>query len=228
MKFNFITVHPNIIEAYKEFGVFSSAEKKNLAEIKSINLRDFAADKHGSVDDYPFGGGDGMVIRPDVLSEAAKSITSDVIVFTGPSGKKFSQKDALELHDLAKKGKSITFVCGRFGGVDQRFIDKYVTHEYSLGDFVVSGGELPSLLICDAVLRFEPGVLGNSESYEKDSFSEEFNGGLEFPLYTKPREFEGEGVPDVLLSGNHKKINEWREEQSKKKTESLRPDLIKK
>jgi tRNA (guanine37-N1)-methyltransferase len=228
MKFNFVTIHPNFMASYSEFGVFSSALKNSLAQIKQINLRDYATDKHGTVDDSPYGGGDGMVMKPDILASAVQEIENRYVVFTGPSGKKFSQKDAKDLFDVAKSGKEITFVCGRFGGVDQRFMDQYVDVEYSLGDFVISGGELPSLMICDSILRFIPGVLGNSESYEQDSFSEAYEGGLEYPQYTKPREFEGIEVPEVLLSGNHKAIEDWRKDQSLSKTKSLRPDLFKK
>lgn len=223
---NFITIHPDFIESYFKFGVFSSASKKKLVNLNVINLRDHAVDKHGTVDDSPFGGGDGMVLRPDVLKSSIENIKSGVVIYAGPTGQKFDQKAAEKLKSKLDSGESITFVCGRFGGVDQRFLDQYVDEQYSMGDFIISGGELPSLIISDAVLRLVPGVLGNSESYENDSFSSSLNGMLEYPLYTKPRDFEGQTVPDVLVSGNHKLIHEWKVKESKKRTQNLRPDLL--
>ena len=226
LKFSFISVHPQIVDTYSNFGVFASAKKKNIAQIKAVDLREFATDRHGSIDDAPYGGGDGMVMKPDVLSAAVRAVRNPYVILTGPAGKKFTQTDADDLREVALSNKELVFVCGRFAGIDQRFVDKYVNVEFSLGDFVISGGELPSLIICDAILRSLPGVLGNNESYSRDSFSDVFKGGLEFPQYTKPREFEGLPVPEVLLSGNHKKIENWRREQSVIRTKKFRPDLL--
>lgn len=219
-----ITIHPDFINAYKQFGVFKSAEKKGLAHIKAINLRDYATDKHGSIDAPPYGGGDGMVMRPEPLRDAIKDLNNPHVIYTSPSGKKWTQKDALR---LLETDRPLVFISGRFGGIDQRFVDKYVHEEFSLGDFVLSGGELPSLTMVDSILRFIPNVLGNNESAKNDSFSTGCDNLLEAPLYTRPQEFEGESVPKVLTSGDHKKINEWRKQQSLEKTKKLRNDLLK-
>lgn len=225
MTLSFLSIHPGFVKSYFEFGVFASALKKNLAKVNVVNIRDFSDDKHSSVDAAPYGGGDGMVLRADVLSSALNSCPKGTVIYTGPSGKPFTQADASKLSKVYLSGTPINFVCGRFGGVDQRFLDKYVDETYCVADAVVSGGELPSLMICDALLRLVPGVLGNTDSYKQDSFSSDFNGGLEAPSYTKPRTFEGMGVPQVLLSGNHALIEAWRREQSLKNTAELRPDI---
>lgn len=227
MNIKFISLHPGFITSYQNLGIFLSAKEIGAATFESINLRDFAKDKHKSVDGPPFGGGDGMILKPDVLASAVQSIDNPFIITSSPSGKAFDQDDALELLEVGKSGKCLTFVCGRFAGFDARFTDLYVDKEYSLGDFVISGGELACLTICDAMLRFVPGVLGNPTSSQRDSFSEEFGGGLEHPLYTKPRNFEGRSVPEVLLSGNHRLIEKWRTENAIKHTLDKRPDLIK-
>lgn len=222
-----VTVHPQFIAAYSEFGVFRSAKNKKTVEIVPFNLRDVAADKHGTVDGAPFGGGDGMVLRPDVLKSAHEQLPEGINIYTGPRGKPFSQKDADELAKMLVSGQNLNFYCGRFGGVDERFLEKYIDRTYSLGDFVLSGGELPVLSICDAVLRLLPGVLGNDQSAEVDSFSEKLAGLLEAPSYTKPRDFEGCTVPEVLLSGDHQRIDDWRKRLSQEITRALRPDLFK-
>ena len=219
----FITIHPAFIEAYCRFGVFRAAEKLGI-QTHAINLRNFAVDKHGSVDDTPFGGGDGMVLRPEPLAEAVKAIQgSKKVIYTSPSGKLWKQSMA-EAYAQSEVDH-LVFIAGRFAGVDQRFLDRYVDEEISLGDFVVSGGELPCLLMADSILRQVPGVLGNAQSAKEDSFSGALKGLLEYPLYTKPPIFEGAQVPDVLLSGDHQKILEWRRQQTLEKTRRLRPDL---
>jgi len=223
--YSIITILPHLVEAYKELGVFRAATEKGLATIAAINLRDFAMDKHGTVDGPPYGGGDGMVLRPEPISEALKSHSEKAIVICpSPGGKLWSQREALY---FAEQSRPISFVCGRFGGIDQRIIDTHVDYEFSLGDFILSGGELPALAMLDSILRFIPGVLGHSASAEQDSFGDVFEGGLEYPLYTRPEEFEGHKVPEVLLSGNHKKIAAWRAQKSKERTVKNRPDLIK-
>lgn len=222
--FQFVTVHPEFMESYFRFGVFQAAQKKHLAHFKAIDLRDYAVDKHGSVDDHPYGGGDGMVLRPEPLRDAVAAFPSDRVIALTPTGTLWSQKEAIK---FAGEPRSLTFVCGRFGGMDQRFIDQYVTDEYSLGDYVLSGGELAALSMVDSILRLIPGVLGNLDSAKLDSFSEMLGGMLEYPLYTRPQIFESLEVPAVLLSGNHEKIAKWRLDQSKARTRLKRPDLLK-
>lgn len=222
--FAFFTVHPLFIEAYAKFGVFKSAGRGGV-EISAVNLRAHAVDKHGSVDDTPFGGGDGMVLRPEPLVSALQSFTRPRKVFvTSPSGRPWTQADA---ERFANSDEDLIFISGRFAGIDQRFLENYVDEDISLGDFVISGGELATLTLADSILRLIPGVLGNFQSAKEDSFSDEMKGLLEYPLYTKPLEFEGKKVPEVLLSGDHAKISAWRKAEAIKKTESLRPDLLK-
>ena len=223
-RISFLTIHPDFIDEYKKFGVLARCESLKLAEINSVNLRDFAVDKRGSVDAAPYGGGEGMILRPEPLRDAIESLDKAKVIYTSPSGKAWNQSEAQK---LANSGEDLIFVCGRFGGVDQRFIDKYVDSEYSLGDFVISGGELACLTMADSVIREIEGSLGNYESVKNDSFAEGMNGLLEYPLYTRPEEFEGQKVPDVLKSGDHKKIAKWREEKALERTKNRRPDLLK-
>ena len=224
-RISFLTIHPDFIDEYRKFGVLARCESLKLAEINSVNLRDFAVDKRGSVDASPYGGGDGMILRPEPLRDALKSLSKAKVIYTSPSGgKAWSQSEASR---LAQSDEDIVFVCGRFGGIDQRFIDKYVDEEYSLGDFVISGGELACLTMADSVVREIEGSLGNYESVKNDSFAEGMDGLLEYPLYTRPEEFEGEKVPEVLKSGDHKKIAEWRKQKALDRTRERRPDLLK-
>lgn len=219
----FISVHPAFIEAYARFGVFRSAAQKGL-KIHAINLREFAVDQHGSVDEAPFGGGDGMVLRPEPLARAIESLPfSGKVILTSPSGRSWTQSDA---NSYAAGEENLIFIAGRFAGVDQRFIDLYVDDEISIGDFVVSGGELPCLLLADSILRQVSGVLGNSLSAHCDSFAAGMSGLLEYPLYTRPLEFQEQKVPSVLLSGDHKKIEAWRQEEALSRTRLRRPDLL--
>lgn len=218
-----ITIHPEFINSYKKFGVFSSAEKNNLTKITPLNLRDFANDNHGTVDNRPYGGGDGMVMRVDVLAKAIRSIPNNpCVIAPSPRGSKWSQKYA---NYFAKLERPIVFVCGRFGGIDERFYDKFVDYEYSLGDFIISGGELASLTMVDSILRQVPGVLGHNDSAYYDSFSEGLNNKLEHQLYTKPELFEDQKIPEVLKSGNHKNINNWKKTNSDIITKKYRSDL---
>lgn len=222
-EFYFLTVQPQFIESYTQIGVMKSATAKKLANFKAVNLRDFAVDHHGTVDDHPYGGGDGMVLRPEPLVGALKTLPKGKVISLSPSGKTWTQKEA---ENLASYQMPLIFVCGRFAGVDQRFIDKYVDEEYSLGDFVISGGELAALTLTDSIVRLIPGVLGHSDSAKIDSFAEGLGGILEYPLYTRPAIFEDIAVPDVLMSGDHKQISKWREEKSIEKTKRCRPDLL--
>lgn len=224
MKISFVTLHPDFVKAYFGFGVFARGQSKGILSFEVVNLRNYAVDKHGSVDARPYGGGDGMVLRAEPLRDVIRSLSEPShIILTSPSGKLWTQEDAQR---LSKLSKPLVFICGRFAGVDQRFIDLYVDEEISIGDFVVSGGELPALLMADSIVRQIPGVLGNEHSASQDSFSDGFAGGLEHPLYTKPRVFEEKTVPTALTSGNHDAIAQWRKEQSRKKTKQLRPDLL--
>ncbi len=222
-RISFITIHPAFIAKYCDFGVFRSAQSQGLAEIDVINLRDFAEDKAKTVDDRPFGGGDGMVMKPDILEKALLSIEGDpFVILTSPGAKPWTHKLAQET--LAMCGP-VVFICGRFSGVDQRFIDAYVDIELSLGDFVISGGELPCLMVADSMLRLIPGVLGHEESAYMDSFADGMQGKLEHPIYTRPILWNGQEVPEVLRSGDHKRIEAFRRQSAEAKTKLWRPDL---
>lgn len=208
LKLSFVTIHPGIFAAYQGFGVFAAALRAKKACFELINLRQFANDRHGSIDARPYGGGDGMVMRPDCLAAALRGRPSDaVVVAPSPRGELWTHAQALQ---LSRSKRPLIFVCGRFGGIDERFYTRYVDCEYSLGHFVLSGGELAALTMVDSMLRLIPGVLGNARSATDDSFAEGSQGGLEHPLYTKPQVFEGLEVPEVLRSGDHKKIADWR------------------
>ena len=219
-----ITLFPDFIRAYMDFGVLRSAISQSKIHFDILALRDFAVDDHGSVDAPPYGGGDGMVLRCEPLVDALAKIPKPRhVILASASGKQFTCHDAerLSLHSTP-----LVFICGRFAGVDQRFIDAYVDEEISIGDYVVSGGELPTLIMTDAIARFIPGVLGNSDSCANDSFASGLSGLLEYPIYTRPRDFLGAKVPEVLLSGDHAKIEAWRKEMSLQTTRIKRPDLL--
>ena len=223
-----ISLHPPAIKAYLDSAILKKAQHINQLKVDLIQLRDFAIDKHGSIDSQPYGGGDGMVLRPEPLRDALQSVASHrkaYVVLTSPAGSRWSDAKAREWASM-RADRHYVFVCGRFGGVDQRFIDPYVDEEVSIGDYVLSGGELATLVMLDCMVRFIPGVLGHAESATVDSFSSHLNSGLEFPLYTRPQIFEGEQVPSVLLSGDHEAIAKWREEKSQELTAARRPDLL--
>lgn len=226
--YSLITIHPDFIEAYRRFGVLRAADERGVACVHALNLRDYAVDRHASVDDRPYGGGDGMVLRPEPLAAAIQAATAfspikPRVLLTSPQGKRWSQKAAAQ---FAGSEQPLVIICGRFGGVDQRLIDRYVDDEWSMGDFVLAGGELPALAMIESILRLLPGVLGDQESAANDSFSEAFAGGLEHPLYTRPAVWEGVSVPDVLLSGDHRRIEAWKREQADLMTRCKRPDLV--
>ncbi len=219
LNITFVTIHPEFVRAYLDFGAFRAASAAGSLHCDVVNLRDFATDKYGSVDDRPYGGGDGMVMRADILASACKSLAADAyIILLSPGGRKMRQEGMSRLRQL---NRPLVFICGRFAGIDQRFIDKYVHEEISIGDFVVSGGELPAMLIADAIVRHLPGALGHQDSAALDSFSPAYEGGLEHPSYTRPPNFEGMDVPSVLLSGDHQAIAEWRREQSRRLTQGV-------
>lgn len=221
MKFTTITLFPEMFDSLKNEGVISRAIKQKLIEINPVQLRDFAQNPRKNVDDHPAGGGDGMVIQADIAERALLEVQTpkSVIILTTPRGKLFNAEHAKKL----AKEKHLIFLCGRYAGFDERFIQKYVHLHFSIGDFVLSGGELPAMCMIDSIARFVPGTLGNEESPAKDSFED---GLLEAPCYTKPQDFHGEAIPSVLMSGNHKKITEYKRIEQLKVTAKMRPDLI--
>ncbi|ADY74047.1 tRNA (guanine-N(1)-)-methyltransferase [Desulfurobacterium thermolithotrophum DSM 11699] len=223
MRFDVLTVLPNIFDCFLQEGVIGKAVSHGKVEVNVINIRDFAFDKHKVVDDVPYGGGPGMVLKPEPILRAYDELTKDgekpYVLLTEPWGETFSQKMAIEL----SKKERIMIICGRYEGVDER-VKTIVDKEVSIGDFVLTGGELPAMVIMDAVIRLVPGVLGNEESLRADSFMD--RGLLGYPNYTRPAVFRGMKVPEVLLSGHHKKIELWRKEQSLKKTLKKNPKLI--
>ena len=219
-KAQIFTLYPEIFPGPLNKGLYGKALSKKIWNLKVVNIRDFAEDKHKTVDDTPFGGGSGMLLKPDVL---AKSIDQNVnigekIFYLSPKGKKFDQKIA---KDLAKE-KYINLICGHFEGVDERILTTRNIEEISIGDFILSGGESAALVIIDSILRLLPGVIGNDMSKKDESFE---NGLLEYPQYTKPLIWEKKSVPEVLLSGDHAKIKDWRLSQSEAITRDRRPDL---
>ena len=226
MLIDVITLFPEMFAGVFGESIIKRAVEKNILEIRFTQLRDFAFNKHRQVDDSPFGGGAGMVLKPepiylavrDVLSKSDKNFSRKIII-TDPSGKVFNQAKAKELAALDQ----IIFICGHYEGFDARIYD-LADELISIGDYVLTGGELPAMVIVDAVARMLPNVLGSAESAATDSF---FDGMLGYPQYTRPRDFEGKIVPEVLLSGNHAQIKKWREEQSLNLTRNRRPDLIK-
>ena len=214
------TLYPEFFPGPLTKGLYGKAMSKNLWDLKVVNIRDFATDKHKTVDDTPYGGGTGMLMKPDVL---AKSIDDNIkdgerIFYLSPKGKLFDQNFAKDL----SKEKSISLICGHFEGVDERILSTRNIEEISLGDFVLSGGETAAMVVLDSVLRLLPGVLGNEQSTDDESFE---NGLLEYPQYTKPQIWEEKSVPNVLLSGDHAKIKDWRLSQSEAITRVRRPDL---
>ncbi len=222
MKFDVLTLFPEMFQAVKE-SVIGKAIEKELIDINLINIRDFSKDKHKKVDDTPYGGGAGMVMMPDVVYDAYCSIKdreNAKVIYLSPQGKTLNQQ---KVESLSKE-KHIILLCGHYEGIDQRVIDEIVDEEISIGDYVLTGGELPAMVLIDSVSRYIEGVL-NESSIEEESFSK---GLLEYPQYTRPEEFLGRTVPDVLKSGHHQNIEKWRKEQAIKITGEKRPDLLKK
>ena len=221
MNFNILTIFPEIFDIFN-VGLMSKSMKKNLISINTYDIRDNAVNKHNHVDSKPYGGGEGMVMMAEplvrTLSEIKKSKLGKVI-YLSPQGKQLDQKKVISLASR----KNITLICGRYEGIDHRVIEKYVDEEISIGDFVLSGGEYAAICLIDAISRHIPGVLGNKDSYLKDTFS---NGLLKGNVFTKPEIFENMRVPKVLLSGNHKEIEKWRLENSLLQTFLKRPDLL--
>ena len=219
-KAKIFTLYPEYFPGPFDIGICKKAFEKKLWDLKLINIRDYADDKHKTVDDTPYGGGSGMLLKPDIL---AKSIDKNIqkgerIFYLSPKGKKFDQRLA---QDLSKE-KSFSLICGHFEGVDERVLSTRNIEEISIGDYVLSGGETAALVVLDSVLRLLPGVLGNDKSSSEETFE---NGLLEYPQFTKPQIWEEKSVPDVLLSGDHSKIKDWRLSQSEAITRVRRPDL---
>ena len=224
MKVDVLSLFPEMFEGVLHSSIMKKAQTNNAVEFKVTDFRDFATDKHRSVDDYPYGGGAGMVLKPEPLFAAVAAITSRTekpprVILMCPQGEKFTQKKAEEL----SSEKHLVFICGHYEGYDERIRDVLVTDELSLGDFVLTGGEIAAMAVIDSVVRLLPNVLGNADSPVLDSFS---TGLLEHPQYTRPANFNGLEVPEVLLSGNHAKIDQWREEQSLLRTFQRRKDLL--
>ena len=221
MKFDVLTLFPEMFEPLKE-SILGKASEKGLIGINLINIRDFSKNKHKKVDDTPYGGGAGMVLMPDVVYDAYKSVKTEKakVIYMSPQGKKLDQAKVEEL----SKQEHLILLCGHYEGIDQRVIDKIVDEEISIGDYVLTGGELPAMVLIDSVSRYVEGVL-KDDSTKEESFSQ---GLLEYPQYTRPEVFEGQQVPDILLSGHHENIDKWRRKQSLKITLNKRPDLLEK
>ena len=221
MNFNILTIFPEIFDIFN-VGLISKSIKKKLIKINTFDIRENSVNKHNHVDSKPYGGGEGMVMMAEPLVKTLSSIKKrqlGKVIYLSPQGKKLDQKKVVSLASR----KNITLICGRYEGIDQRVIEKYVDEEISIGDFVLSGGEYAAICLIDAISRHIPGVLGNKDSYLKDTFSD---GLLKGNVYTKPEIFEDMQVPEVLLSGNHKEIQKWRLENSLLQTFLKRPDVI--
>lgn len=224
-----LTLFPEMCEGVFGTSILGKAREKGIAKLSAVNFRDFANNKHNSVDDTPYGGGGGMVLKPEPIFAAVEHLLDNLkeenakprIILMCPQGRTFDQRIAEELANE----KHLIFICGHYEGYDERIREHLVTDELSIGDYVLTGGELPALTVIDSVVRLQPGALGNESSAVTDSFS---TGLLEYPHYTRPAEFRGWKVPDMLLSGHHANIEEWRKEQALKRTLERRPDLLEK
>ncbi len=229
MQFDIFTLLPEVFPPYLDSSILQRARQRGLIDVRIHNIRDYAHDKHHTTDDVPYGGGGGMVMKPEPIIAAVESVLGlrpaglpdHPIILLTPQGRVFNQSVAVKLAQHAR----IALICGRYEGVDERIRRQIVTDEISVGDYVVTGGELPALILVDAVSRLLPGVLGDPDGATDDSHAA---GLLEYPQYTRPPEFRGESVPDILLSGDHARINKWRREQSLLRTLERRPDLLQK
>ncbi len=224
MKFSVLTLFPEMVDPFWNNGMIARGIEKGLISGNCINIRDFSTDRHHTVDDRPYGGGSGMVMKPEPLKEAvhsAKAGNPDArVILMSPQGTRFDQPLA---ERFAEEEKGMVFVCGRYEGIDERIVDGLIDEEISIGDFVLTGGELAAMAVIDSVARLIPGVLGSDESSKSDSFTD---GRLEYAQYTRPEDFQGNRVPGVLLSGNHERIRQWRKASSIKRTFLKRPDLL--
>jgi tRNA (guanine37-N1)-methyltransferase len=219
--FDILTLFPNICAGVFTESILKKAQENRLIQVRCLNIRDWTSDKHHMTDEPPYGGGPGMVMKPEPIFAAVESIRSERshIILMTPAGRRFTQEVAT---DLSRK-EHLIFICGHYEGVDQRVAEHLVNDELSIGDYVLSNGAIAAAVVVDAVARLIPGVLGDSDSACDESFS---SGTLEHPQYTRPQEFRGWSVPEILLSGNHRAIREWRASQARQKTEERRPDLL--
>lgn len=223
IKFDILSIFPGMFESPFSDSILKRARDNNLVEIRCHDLREYTLDKHRRVDDYPFGGGSGMIMSVEpiarAIGEVKKNRPNAHTILLSPAGSRFDQKKAEEL----SQKEELILVCGRYEGVDERVNQNFVDEEISIGDYVLSGGEIPAMVIVEAVSRLIPGVLGDENALDEESFNTDL---LEYPQYTRPREFKGNSVPEVLVSGDHKKIRAWQHEQALKKTARQRPDLL--
>lgn len=221
-KAKILTIFPEVFPGFLGYSLTGRALNEGIWQLEAVNIRDYAFDKHGSVDDTPCGGGAGMIMRPDVLGEAIEhNYDGGKIIYMSPKGKPLTQK---KVHELSKEDK-LTIICGRFEGIDERVIEEYNIEEISIGDYILTGGEQAAMIMLDAIVRLLPGVLGNSASTENESFEA---GLLEYPQYTRPTEWKGRKVPDILMSGHHENVAKWQREQALQITKERRPDLLEK
>jgi len=225
MRINLVTTFPKVFSPHLETGMWAIAEKREIVQFGVYDLRDYTEDRHRTVDDYPFGGGPGMIMKPGPIFKAIKAITSTsqeispLIILLSPQGERFNQEMAKEL----SQAPWLILLCGRYRGVDQRVREKLVDREISIGDYVLTGGELPAMVLVDAMIRLLPGVLSDMDSAKEDSF---YQGLLDCPHYTRPQDFQGLKVPSVLLSGNHQEVRRWRKGKALEMTWQKRPDLL--
>jgi len=223
MKIDVLTLFPEFFQALKQWSIIGRALDNGIFSLNTVNIRDFSEDKHKRVDDYPFGGGPGMVMKPEPIYNAISSVKDEesLVIYLSPQGKIFNQELAKKL----SKENHLILLCGHYEGIDNRIVENYVDMEISIGDYVLTGGEISAMVLIDSVVRLLPGTLSSEESYMDESH---YDGLLEYPQYTRPRIFNGLEVPEVLLSGNHEKISEWRKYQALKNTLLKRPDLLRK
>lgn len=226
MKFDVLTLFPELFVSVMGESIIGRAQKNGLVEINAVNIRDYSKDKHRKVDDYPFGGGNGMVMMCQPVIDAYKAVTEGIrhkpkVIYMSPQGNVLTQEMSKEL----SKQEHLILLCGHYEGIDERIIEEIVDEEISIGDYVLTGGELPAMVLIDCVSRLIPGVLSTEGSFSDESH---FNGLLEYPQYTRPADYNGNKVPDVLLSGHHANIEKWRMQQSLNRTREKRPDLYEK
>jgi len=221
MRIDVLTLFPELFNAFQQWSIISRAIERDIFSLNAINIRDFSRDKHRRVDDYPFGGGPGMVMKPEPIYEAISNARTEdsTVIYLSPQGKPYNQQLAKTL----SKEKHIVLLCGHYEGIDSRIVDNFIDMEISIGDYVLTGGEIPALVLIESIIRLLPGTLGSEESYTDESH---YDGILEHNQYTRPRSFKGLDVPEVLLSGNHDKIARWRKYSALKNTYIKRPDLL--